>query len=129
MVHYYNRTSEKLIFQIINIPNYITLLWSIKFNPFQIYYIYPNLKTRDSSWLRERAILTPTNESEKDVNNFLLEQQTAEEMIYNSIDDVIELKDTVHYPVEFLHTLDPPRIPPHSLRLKIGVPVSVTSIH
>lgn len=33
------------------------------------------------------------------------------------------MEDTVHYLLEFLHTLNVPGIPPHSLFLKVGVPV------
>ncbi|XP_044591485.1 ATP-dependent DNA helicase PIF6-like [Cotesia glomerata] len=44
-------------------------------------------------------------------------------MKYESVDTVIEVEETVHYPVEFLHTLNPPGIPPHILHLKIGTPI------
>ncbi|GFT40977.1 ATP-dependent DNA helicase [Nephila pilipes] len=88
--------------------------------------IYPNIEyaTLDSlSWLKERAILTPTNESADKINEFLLEKLTTEQIKYESIDTVIEVEDTVQYPVEFLHTLHPPGIPPHILYLKIGTPI------
>ncbi|XP_074102059.1 ATP-dependent DNA helicase pif1-like [Cotesia typhae] len=88
--------------------------------------IYPNIQrgALDSlSWLKERAILTPINESADRINTLLIEQQTTEHMKYESVDTVIEVEETVHYPVEFLHTLNPPGIPPHILHLKIGTPI------
>ncbi|XP_074097687.1 uncharacterized protein LOC141526552 [Cotesia typhae] len=88
--------------------------------------IYPNIQ-RDAldslSWLKERAILTPINESADRINTLLIEQQTTEHMKYESVDTVIEVEETVYYPVEFLHTLNPPGIPPHIHHLKIGTPI------
>ncbi|XP_044591468.1 ATP-dependent DNA helicase RRM3-like [Cotesia glomerata] len=88
--------------------------------------IYPNIQrgALDSlSWLKKRAILTPTNESADRIDTLLLEQQTTEHMKYESVDTVIEVEETVHYPVEFLHTLNTPGIPPHILHLKISTPI------
>ncbi|XP_044591508.1 ATP-dependent DNA helicase PIF1-like [Cotesia glomerata] len=88
--------------------------------------IYPNIdKAGDncSSWLKERAILTPTNEQVNCINNFLLEKLPTEQVRYESVDKVLEDEEAVHYPVEFLHTLNPPGIPPHVLQLKIGTPI------
>ncbi|XP_044590563.1 ATP-dependent DNA helicase pif1-like [Cotesia glomerata] len=88
--------------------------------------IYPNIDKAGencSSWLKERAILTPTNEQANSINNFLLEQLPTEQVRYESVDTVMEDEDVVHYPVEFLRTLNPPGIPPHVLHLKIGTPI------
>ena len=88
--------------------------------------IYPNIhQAREdcTSWLRERAILTPTNDSTNSINNFLLEKLLTEHMRYESVDSVVEVEDAAHYPVEFLHTLDPPGVPPHVLYLKVGTPI------
>ncbi|XP_057341623.1 ATP-dependent DNA helicase pif1-like [Microplitis mediator] len=88
--------------------------------------IYPDINkigVNCSSWLKERAILTPTNDSANSINNFLLEKLSTNQMKYKSIDTVVEVDDAVHYPVEFLHTLNPPGIPSHNLNLKIGAPI------
>ncbi|GFY04395.1 ATP-dependent DNA helicase [Trichonephila clavipes] len=88
--------------------------------------IYPNIHQIGidcSSWLKERAILTPTNDSANNINNFLLNKLTAKHAKYESVDSVMEAEDAVHYPVEFLNTLNPLGIPPHVLNLKIGAPI------
>ncbi|GFW40734.1 ATP-dependent DNA helicase [Trichonephila clavipes] len=78
-----------------------------------------------SSWLKERAILTPTNDSANNINNFMLNKLTNKHAQYDSVDSVMEAEDAVPYPMEFLNTLNPPGIPPHVLNLKIGVPIMV----
>lgn len=70
--------------------------------------IYPELKTLkniDASWLRRRPILTPTNETVASINIILLEKMPTKMERYDSVDSVVEVEDSVHYPVEFLHTL------------------------
>jgi len=39
------------------------------------------------------------------------------------VNSVLELEEVVHYPVEFLHTLNSPAIPPHNLCLKFRTPI------
>ncbi|GBL81823.1 hypothetical protein AVEN_93568-1, partial [Araneus ventricosus] len=39
------------------------------------------------------------------------------------VDSAVEVDDAVHYLAEFLHTLDPPGIPPHVLYLAVGAPI------
>ena len=88
--------------------------------------IYPDLANfylKDSSWLKERAIFTPKNDTAANINNTLLEKLPTEIVKYQSVDSVVEEEDAVHYPVEFLHTLNPPGIPPHNLYLKVGAPI------
>ena len=88
--------------------------------------IYPNLSNSlslNSAWLRERAILTPKNDTAAQINNMLLPKLTTENIRYQSVDSVVEVEDAFNYPVEFLHTLNPPGLPPHILNLKVGAPI------
>ncbi|XP_046666446.1 uncharacterized protein LOC124358198 [Homalodisca vitripennis] len=82
-----------------------------------------NVELKDLSWFKERAILTPKNDTAESINNLLLEKLPSEIVHYQSVDSVVEIEDAVHYPVEFLHTLNTPGIPPHHLYLKVGVPI------
>jgi ATP-dependent DNA helicase PIF1 len=43
--------------------------------------------------------------------------------MYYSVDTVLEKKDAVHFPTEFLNSLTPSGVPPHTLILKIGAPI------
>ncbi|CAH1099969.1 unnamed protein product [Psylliodes chrysocephalus] len=88
--------------------------------------IYPNIhqiKVGYTSWSKERAILAPTNDSANIIKNFLLEKLPTDHIKYESVDTVVEVDNAVHYPVKFLHTLNPQRIPPHIFNLKIGASI------
>ncbi|XP_067120503.1 uncharacterized protein [Centruroides vittatus] len=89
-------------------------------------HIYPdlvNLRKKLISWLKERGILSPKNDRAQEINQFLLQKFDADEMAYSSIDSVVEKKETLNYPVEFLNTLKPSGIPFHKLTLKIGASI------
>ena len=74
-------------------------------------------------WLQERAILAPKNDSVKAINWSLQNLLPGAEMVYSSIDSVIDSSEAVEYPTEFLNSLCPSGLPPHTLRLKTGTPV------
>ncbi|KAJ8883203.1 hypothetical protein PR048_015043 [Dryococelus australis] len=42
---------------------------------------------------------------------------------YKSIDTVTNVDDVVHFPQDFLHSLNPSGLPPHELSLKVGTPI------
>ncbi|XP_039287896.1 ATP-dependent DNA helicase pif1-like [Nilaparvata lugens] len=88
--------------------------------------IYPdveNIRDKPMEWLRERAILSPRNDKVFEINELILKSFDNIEMEYKSIDSVLENDHAVHFPIEFLNTLEPPGLPSHSLHLKIGAPI------
>ena len=42
---------------------------------------------------------------------------------YDFIDSGLEVEICLNYLVGFLHNINPPRVPPHGLRLKVGAPI------
>ncbi|XP_060871344.1 uncharacterized protein LOC132945589 [Metopolophium dirhodum] len=88
--------------------------------------IYPdiiNIKMKPIEWLCERAILTPKNDKAAEINEILLKAFNEKAVEYKSFDSVIQSDDAVHYPLEFLNTLNPSGLPSHKLILKIGAPI------
>ncbi|XP_074109291.1 ATP-dependent DNA helicase PIF1-like [Cotesia typhae] len=88
--------------------------------------VYPdvkNLKTKSTTWLSERLILTSMNDHASRINDMILSLYEEEEKIYSSIDTVVEQDDAINFPVEFLNSLNPPKMSNHILKLKIGAPI------
>ncbi|XP_034030840.1 uncharacterized protein LOC117514441, partial [Thalassophryne amazonica] len=89
--------------------------------------VFPNLHRnyQNHNWLSERAILAPKNVAVDDINAKLLAQLPGQASSYKymSIDTVPDPDEVVNYPDEFLNSLAPAGLPPHSLVLKVGVPV------
>ncbi|KAM0919996.1 hypothetical protein ACQ4PT_007868 [Festuca glaucescens] len=82
----------------------------------------------DPNYLRERAILTPTNEVAEDVNRHVLSMVPGEDKEYLSCDSTGNSADGIRnidifYPVEVLNTVKVNNFPYHKLVLKRGVPI------
>lgn len=78
---------------------------------------------QENSWVCERAILTPKNDQAKAINDSILSQIEGNEVVYTSINTVVDQDDATHYPVEFLNSLSASGLPAHSITLKVGVPI------
>lgn len=87
--------------------------------------VFPNIQThfKDHKWLCERAILAPKNVNVNVINLQIQEQLPGKTTLYQSIDTVKDVDTAVHYPTEFLNSLEPSGMPPHNLRLKIGTSI------
>lgn len=88
--------------------------------------VYPdieNLHEKDFHWLCSRAIVSPRNDTVNEINNLIIQKVPGQIKKYKSIDTVTNIEDAVHYPQEFLNSLNPSGLPPHELTLKIGIPI------
>jgi hypothetical protein len=92
--------------------------------------VYPNLAENymDLTYLKEQAILTPTNDIVDTINNHIVSLIPSDEKQYLSCDSIAKTPNThdsydLLYPVEFLNSLNGNNFPQHKLSLKKGVPV------
>ncbi|XP_074336762.1 uncharacterized protein LOC141673934 [Apium graveolens] len=96
-----------------------------------VYVTYPDFVNKFSleSYLRERAILTPTNAIVDQVNSqvlALIPGTTYTYLSQDSIDDECDGMDNDYesfFPVEYLNSINLPYIPKHELKLKLGAVV------
>ncbi|XP_057310488.1 uncharacterized protein LOC130648452 [Hydractinia symbiolongicarpus] len=72
-----------------------------------------------------RVILSATNEDTLQINDEVLEKIPGDVITYNSADSVVadDVEEQNLYPLEFLNSLTPSGMPPHSLKLKVGAVV------
>ncbi|XP_038716065.1 uncharacterized protein LOC120009516 [Tripterygium wilfordii] len=83
---------------------------------------------KEAKYLKERAILTATNEAVDVINTKVLSLIPSEEKNYLSFDSISKeagasSEDDILYPTEFLNSLSFPGVPNHQLSLKINTPV------
>lgn len=78
---------------------------------------------QQNSWVCERAILTPKNDQAAAINECILSEIEGNEVVYTSINTVVEQDDATHYPVKFLNSLSASGLPAHTIKLKVGVPI------
>lgn len=83
---------------------------------------------KDSKYLSERAILTPTNSTVSHVNAMIVERIPGDTMSYFSVDSAEDFPETEtelnnSFPPEYLNSINIPGMPSHELKLKVGVVV------
>ena len=83
--------------------------------------VFPNFTRNNSNinWVKNRAILCPTNEECTEINKLLLAKLLGKNVQYKSC-DTVNHSEAHMYPAEFLNTIELQGIPPHLLELKPG---------
>ena len=91
---------------------------------------YPDFESNifSHSYLRSRAILTPTNIVVDEINSHILDKIPGTVHTYYSQDSIDDAGDDdtdfrSAFPVEYLNSLNMPCIPKHELKIKVGVVV------
>ena len=89
--------------------------------------VYPDLLSnfRNISWLSERCILAPLNETTRTINRALVAQLPGDFVEYRSLDSVPDDSQAVHFPTEFLNSLEVSGFPSHLLSLKVAAPIII----
>ena len=77
------------------------------------------------TWLSERCILAPLNESTRAINTALVAQLPGECVEYRSLDSVLDESQSVNFPTEFLNSLEISGFPSHLLSLKLAAPIII----
>jgi hypothetical protein len=82
----------------------------------------------DAQYIKDRAILTPTNDIADTINSHIVSVIPGEAKQYLSSDRIVKARNThdsydLLYPIEFLHTLNANNFPHHELIIKKGVSV------
>jgi hypothetical protein len=97
----------------IDIPTQITISTDIVTDMFQ------DITTSN---INNTVILTPKNEDTLKLNNMILETIPSQTKVYLSRDCAIcdDPTEQNNYPLEFLNSLTPSGMPPHTLKLKTG---------
>ena len=76
----------------------------------------------DKDYITTRAILSTRNDWVDMINMKMIDMFQGGETVYHSFDSAVDDPHN-YYPSKFLNSLDPNRLPPHVLKLKLGCPV------
>lgn len=90
-----------------------------------IHQVFPHIENNylNEQWISERAILAAKNVDVHEINYQIQECLPSQYRTYLSTNTIIDPEQIVHYPIEFLNSLDISGMPPHQLQLKIGAPI------
>ena len=86
---------------------------------------FPRIKC-SSDWddyLMERAIISAKNSDVEEINRIMIEKLDDQPWVYYSADKVLNEKDEVQFPKEFLNHCQASGMPPHVIVLKKGAPI------
>lgn len=70
-----------------------------------------------------KAIIAAKNVDIYDKNNIILNRIAGQTVTHKSIYSMVNQTEVVNFPMEFLNSLDVPKLPSHILNLKIEVPI------
>ncbi|KAG5598902.1 hypothetical protein H5410_030272 [Solanum commersonii] len=86
--------------------------------------VYPNLYTSASNipFITSLTILTTKNDFVVEINDMLIMQSPSNIKVYILVDETLDPKDQSEYE-DFMHTLNPPGLPPYKLCLKKHCPI------
>ena len=87
--------------------------------------IYPDLSRNlpDADYLGERAILAVTNADVGRINTACVDAMRGDIHLKYSSDKAVDPSLEEEFPPECFHRYDEPSLPPHVLRLKVGMPL------
>ena len=99
-----------------------------RFQKDAINFTFGDLSTQSTlpNWMEfvaSRAILATTNAYVDDINKLCLDTLPGHEIILSSADSTVNQDDAIHYPVEYINSLQTSGIPAHQLILKKGAVV------
>ncbi|KAJ8886366.1 hypothetical protein PR048_012577 [Dryococelus australis] len=88
---------------------------------------YTSSKSGPRKFTRKRLSLvvfqavSPRNDTVNEINNLIIQRVPGQVKTYKSIDTVTNVDDVVHFPQDFLNSLNPSGLPPHELSLKVDL--------
>jgi ATP-dependent DNA helicase PIF1 len=87
-------------------------------------HVYGDLQEENNcvcaKWLSKRGLLTTTNRHAEKLNDLVMSRLAGPPTILRSADSVADENQVVHYPQEFLNSLQVSGLPPHNLSLKVN---------
>ena len=80
------------------------------------------------SFLTVRTILSARNDDGSAINLVVFNVFPGDKIVYFIVDKMSKYEEndcsiTNRYPTEYLNSLDPPRLPPFKLEIKVGSPI------
>ena len=76
-----------------------------------------------SEYLMQRTIICSTNSDVEEINRIMIAKLEGQLWVYRSADKVLNEKEEVQFPKEFLNKCQASGMPPHVLELREGAPI------